>query len=84
MIAAGFFGQGNVVVSLHEVDMHIRKAREETLGHGLVEFLADVFTQFFFDMGQVLLLGTGFTGQGQDACVVVQQPGAIELIKGRK
>ena len=49
-----------------------------------VQFLADVFAQFFFDMGQVLLLGTGFTGQGQDARVVVQQPGAIKLIEGRK
>ena len=84
LIAADFFGQGNIVVSLHEVDMYISQAREETLGHGFVEFLADVLTQFFFDMGQVLLLGAGFTGQGQDACVVVQQPGAIELIKGRK
>ncbi len=35
-------------------------------------------------MGQVLLLGAGFTGQGHDARVFVQQASTIELIEGRK
>ena len=64
--------------------MHVGQTRQEARGHSFVEFLADVVTQFFFDMGQVLLLGTGFTGQAQDARIVVQQPGAIELVEGRK
>jgi len=78
------FSQGHVVVGLHEVDVDISQARQETLGDAFVQFVADIFTQFFFDMSQVLLLGTGFTGQGQDARVVVQQPSAIKLIEGRK
>jgi len=84
LLGAGLFRQGHVVIGLHEVDVDIGQARQEALGDALVQFLADVFTQFFFDMGQVLLLGTGFPGQGQDTGIVVQQPGAIELIESRK
>jgi len=81
---AGLFSQGHVVFGFHEVDVDVSQAREEALGDAFVQLLADVLAHRFFDMDQVLLLGTGLTGQGQDARIFVQEPGAIELIEGRK
>lgn len=82
--AAGRFGQRHIVFSLEEVDVQVAQARQKALGHGLVQLFADVTAQFGGDERHVLLLGTGFTGQRDDARVFVQQVGAIEVIKGRK
>jgi hypothetical protein len=82
--AAGQFGQRHIIFGFEEVDVQVGQACEKTLGDGFIQLFTYIAAQFGGDERHVLLLGTFFTGQRDDARVLVQQVGAIEVIKGRK
>ncbi|MNM47696.1 hypothetical protein D3C81_586680 [compost metagenome] len=83
--AAGHFSQGDVVFGLEEIDMQISQACEKTLDHSFVQlFGTDVAAQLGGDERQVLLLAARLPGQRDDPRVLVQEAGAVKLIKGRK
>ena len=82
---AGLLGQGDVIVSLEEVDVQVAQTGQEALEHRFIQlFGAHVAAQFSGDECQMLLLAAGFTGQRDNARILMKQAGAIELIKGRK
>ncbi|MNQ92465.1 hypothetical protein D3C85_1078940 [compost metagenome] len=82
---AGGFGQGHIIIGVEEVDVQVAQARQKTLDHGFVQlFGTDIAAQLGGDERQVFLLAARLTGQRDDPRVLVQQAGAVELIKGRK
>ncbi|RMR22279.1 hypothetical protein ALP91_01098 [Pseudomonas savastanoi pv. glycinea] len=82
---ADAFGKRDVVLSLEEVDMQVAEARQKPAQVVGLEFgLGNEAAHGFFDIRQMRLFVAGFTRQGKNFCVFVQQSSAIKLIKSRE
>ena len=77
--------QHRIAVRLEELHREVVQARHEALHHGLLQLGGrHVAAQVLADLRQALGRRAILPGQGEDARIGRQQPGAIQVIEGRK
>ena len=85
LLCAGHFSQRQVIFSLEKIHMQVAQASQEAVQCFDFDFLlAQILAQLAVDMRQVRGGLARLSGQRENACVGMQQTGAIQLVQGRK